>query len=184
MLSVSLPVPPVTVVLQPFNGLSASTCQQLATDLKRTYGNVVVHTAVPLPAAAYYAPRGRYRADSLIRWLSARAGGNEVIVGVTSQDVSASKNGIKDWGIMGLGYIPGVSCVISTFRLNKEHVQQEILKLAWHELGHTRGLPHCPVAYCYMRDAEGKNHLSKLTSYCPDCLAHVKKKGLSTIDNP
>jgi archaemetzincin len=78
---------------------------------------------------------------------------------------------------MGLGYRPGNSCIISTFRVTKEKLEEQTYKLALHEFGHTQGLPHCLGKTCLMRDAEGKNHLDKLKGYCEFCKNYLKDKG-------
>jgi archaemetzincin len=49
--------------------------------------------------------------------------------------------------------------------------------LAFHELGHTQGLPHCKNKTCFMRDAEGGNHLGEETGFCQFCAALLKSKG-------
>lgn len=76
-----------------------------------------------------------------------------------------------------LGYQPGSSCVVSTFRLSKINLPDQYLKLSIHELGHTQGLPHCPDKTCFMRDAEGKNHTNEETGFCPKCKAVLIEKG-------
>jgi len=62
----------------------------------------------------------------------------------------------QDWGVMGLGYCPGNSCVISTFRIRHKDSATETLRLkkvSVHEFGHNLGLPHCPDKKCVMTDA-------------------------------
>ena len=88
---------------------------------------------------------------------------------MTSKDISTTKDKIKDWGIMGLGFCPGNSCIASTFRLNKSEIYTQFFKVAIHELGHTQGLQHCIVKTCFMRDAEGKNHTNEEKEFCSDC---------------
>ena len=86
---------------------------------------------------------------------------------MTSKDISTSKKDRKgnilkpeykyqDWGIMGLAYCPGNSCVISSFRLkhkNKTIYFDRLKKVSVHEFGHNLGLPHCPNKKCVMTDA-------------------------------
>jgi archaemetzincin len=84
---------------------------------------------------------------------------------------------MNDWGVMGLGLQPGNACVISSFRLSKTDLRNQLFKVAIHELGHTQGLPHCRNLSCFMRDAEGKNPIDQETDFCPKCKAILKKKG-------
>ncbi len=65
-------------------------------------------------------------------------------------------------GIMGFGYLPGNACVISNYRLGKYpqtqiQLNEKLLKVALHELGHNFGLPHCPDEQCIMIEAKEKD---------------------------
>jgi len=126
---------------------------------------------------AYYSARDRYRADSLIRYLGRSATGDTIVIGLTNKDISTTKGNIQDWGIMGLGDNPGRACVVSTFRLSASDRDGQLYKVAVHELGHTMGLQHCKDTTCYMRDAEGENHLDEEKDFCPDCKRHLRDKG-------
>mgnify|MGYP003601516182 FL=1 len=60
---------------------------------------------------------------------------------------------------MGLGYCPGNSCVISTFRLKNKDKNLELSRLkkvVIHEFGHNLGLPHCSDKHCVMTSAAEK----------------------------
>jgi archaemetzincin len=96
-------------------------------------------------------------------------------------DISTTKNGIKDWGIMGLGYRPGKSCVVSDFRMAVKNRNQQFYKVVLHELGHTEGLPHCKTKTCLMRDAEGGNHLDEEKDFCKNCKDFLLNKGWQLI---
>jgi archaemetzincin len=100
-----------------------------------------------------------------------------VTVGLTNKDISTDNGNIPDWGVMGLGYQPGKSCVVSTFRLSKRNLKEQYFKVAIHELGHTQGLPHCPNKTCLMTDAEGKNNTDKENGFCEKCKAFLIAKG-------
>lgn len=115
----------------------------------------------PLPNFAYYAPRKRYRADSLLVYQQ-RMANNQIVVGLTHQDISTSSESSADWGVFGLGYCPGPTCIISTYRLqrashSRSQLQQRLLKVVLHEMGHNLGLPHCTSnePTCLMNDAKG-----------------------------
>ncbi len=142
--------------------------------IKSIVPGVTLHATEALPKTAYYAPRKRYRADSLIAWMARRAGPNQVYAGIMRTDVSTTKNGVEDWGVMGLGYQPGKACVSSDFRLKNKSA---FWKVVIHELGHTTGLPHCPVKTCFMRDAEGGNPTDEEKEFCSSCKSHLLKSG-------
>lgn len=171
-------IAPQTVLIQPYSDVPEKFTQFVFTELKKICSNVEVLAVTPLPGRSYYAPRSRYRADSLINILRQGTPDGKVSIGLTTKDISSTKGDIKDYGIMGLGYQPGRACVISTFRLNKKQdLTSQLFKLAIHELGHTQGLPHCSVNTCYMRDAEGKNHLGEENGFCESCRKHLESKG-------
>jgi len=168
----------LTIIIQPFEGFPASSANLIAKQLKEMYsGNIVVNDAIPFPDNAFYAARSRYRADSLIKYLSTLAKDDQLIIGLTNRDISTTKDEYPDWGIMGLGYCPGKSCIASTFRLKGGNQLEKLFKVAIHELGHTQGLPHCVNQTCLMRDAEGKDHLDEEKAFCPRCKAVLIKAG-------
>lgn len=119
--------------------------------------------AIALPKAAYYAPRKRYRADKLLDILDGLHGGAPAttrVLGLTSVDISTTNPPFEDWGIFGLGNMPGQAAVVSAYRLkrkakDRDHVKFRVSSTAVHEVGHTFGLPHCTEERCVMQDAEG-----------------------------
>lgn len=164
-------------VIQPFSDVPEIIIDSLYKNLKRINPNIKVNEAIPLPEKTYYSPRNRYRADSLIQFLWYKSRNNSVIIGVTSKDISTTKGENKDWGIMGLAYCPGISCVVSSHRLSKNNLNEQLYKLTIHELGHTQGLPHCKNLKCYMQDAEGKNKKDDLIYFCNSCKLHLQERG-------
>ena len=116
----------------------------------------------PLPEAAFYPPRRRYRAEKLLDFLDGRLPPDGTrILGLTGVDISTTKGRFVDWGLLGLGRIGGASSVISEFRCRMrspgpEIARQRLAKVAVHEAGHTLGLEHCPTRGCLMEDAEGQ----------------------------
>lgn len=169
--------PPHTIDIQPFSDATNEQVKFVYTELHKIYPNIELKKAIDLPSSAYYKARNRYRADSLVGFLNKRATKGHVIMALTNKDISWTKGTIKDYGIMGLGLCPGNSCVASTFRLSKTNTLDQLFKIAIHELGHTQGLPHCPVKTCFMRDAEGKNHTNELNAFCENCRNHLVSKG-------
>lgn len=158
--------------------------------LGRMFGlPVAVLPAVALPESAFYPPRARYRADRLLTFLARRmpADGHRIL-GVTAVDISTRKGNVADWGVLGLGQLPGTACVISRFRCAKrsrgaEHARERLAKVAVHEIGHTLGLPHCPTRGCLMEDAGGKVvTLDREHDFCPRCRAATASSGFRLPD--
>lgn len=110
----------------------------------------------------------RYRADKIIETLKREKPDSlTFLIGLTNHDISTTKRDrfgnileseLKyiDWGVFGLGYRPGPSCIVSTFRIvdkNKKHFIERLKKIVVHEVGHNLGLNHCESDLCVMRDA-------------------------------
>src|SRR5579859_2838424 len=165
------------VVVQPFEDFSPEKAYLISTAIKEVNPNTLLRRSLPLPAMAWYPDRGRYRADSLIRYLGRFGSADTILLGLTNKDISTTKGQIQDWGIMGLGYCPGTACVVSTFRLSPKDRDSQFYKVAMHELGHTQGLPHCMDTTCFMRDAEGGNPLNSEKDFCSSCKRILKNRG-------
>lgn len=165
------------IIIQPFDGISKNQVNYIFTELKKVIPQVVLNEAMPLPSCAYYKPRNRYRADTIINIMRGITKVGHVTIGLTNRDISSDKGNIVDYGIMGLGYQPGKACVISSFRLSKKNVNEQFFKVALHELGHTQGLPHCADVLCLMTDAKGKNQTDKEKGFCDKCKLFLINKG-------
>lgn len=106
------------IVIQPLGNFKTQQAKKVFEEIKAINPKVVLRSNISFPENSYYKPRNRYRADSIIKSLKNNIGKDSVIVGLSNSDISTTKNGIKDWGVMGLGYRPGKACVVSDFRLS------------------------------------------------------------------
>lgn len=116
--------------------------------------------------------KGRYRADSILKFLQQRYHDRAVkVLLLTQYDISTTKysnraageikkpvNRYRDWAIFGLGACPGYCCVVSVNRLRARKATektfvQRVKNITVHEVGHTFGLPHCATPRCVMNDA-------------------------------
>lgn len=144
--------------------------------------NVLILKGSELPSKAYYKPRNRYKADTLLDYLLLIKPKNiDYIVGLTEKDISCAKGQYSDWGVFGLGFMPGESCIVSSYRLkpsakNEEHFYERLSKVVIHELGHNFGLDHCSNSKCIMRDAEGtvKSVDNENKALCESCVRKLK----------
>lgn len=166
----------VVLQLQPFKDMKIDELGNIASQIREIYPNVEILPAIDFPENSYYQPRNRYRADSIIKFLSSQTKNNFIKVGLTTKDISATKGNVKDFGIMGLGYRPGKACVASSFRLDASKRKEQFYKIIIHEIGHTQGLKHCPEKTCFMRDAEGGNPTDEETDFCRKCKNYLETK--------
>jgi len=162
------------IKLLPLGKINNATIKTIYDSLHQIFPDMVLLKKEIMPSIAYTAPRNRYRADTLIHWMNRRAKENEVYLGITSVDISSTKNEVSDFGIMGLGFRPGKACVASDFRVK---VKSNFFKIAIHELGHTAGLKHCPEKTCFMRDAESYDPTGEEKEFCKKCKAFLIEKG-------
>lgn len=165
------------IFIQPLNNVPKEYIELVESQIQSRFTRVVVLDNINLNNRLMNASHTRYRADSIIRFLRAKTPDKAVTVGLICDDISTTKGAYKDWGVIGLGFRPGNSCVVSSYRLKGENRLEKFGKVALHEVGHTSGLNHCPVRNCLMRDAEGKDHLDELQEFCDRCKSKLIQKG-------
>lgn len=175
--------PNTVVYIQPYDNETyfARLCNELQKDIDELMPEVdYAVESLPekqMPKSAYYAPRNRYRADKIIALQREeyKNCNDIVIIGVTRKDISTTVRGYTDYGIMGLSYKPGNSCVVSSYRIPD---RKNLHKVVLHEFLHSRGLPHCQKddPRCYMKDAKGKGNIAIQEYLCESC-----KKTLQSI---
>ena len=163
------------IAIQPFGTVDVDQVDSVQSGIHEMYDKrVVILPKVDLPQMAYTEIRyPRYRADSLVEWLSQnRPDSVDIIFGLTDQDISITKYKkgtreikepewqYKDFGIFGLGRVSGHACVVSSNRLHKnvssKTFYKRLQRISCHEIGHVLGLRHCPEPQCLMNDANEK----------------------------
>lgn len=154
--------PIATVAIAPLGPFPAGFLGEIAAGLRAELGAAaVLLPPSPLPHSAWYSPRRRYRAERLIDALRPMLRPPATrILGVTEADISTTAHGVHDWGVLGLGDLGGLGCVISTFRCrmhapDEARVHFRMVTTCVHEIGHTLGLEHCLDPACLMTDARG-----------------------------
>ena len=158
------------VGIQVLGAFDNSLIDSLSNSILEVYGfEVALLTKQDLPEYAFTNVKSpRYRADKIIKNLRVDIPDSiDFVLGLIRKDISTTKkdkNGnvlepaykYEDWGVFGLGYRPGESCVVSTFRIKnvkRQKLVERFQKICIHEIGHNLGLKHCPNENCVMRDA-------------------------------
>ena len=173
--------------LQPLGQYSPERLQFIKKEVQEFYHSpVVILNQREIPAAFLNTSKGeRYSADSIIKWLAHTAPDTIYkVVGITHKDIFTTKMELLHikkpestyavWGIFGLGYKPGHSCVVSDNRLqttDNVKFHHRLRTVVIHELGHNLGLPHCPSDSCIMNDANEsiKTVDKSADNYCKKC---------------
>lgn len=121
----------LTIAILPYKGVDTSLIPFIEKEIQQFYHcKTLILQQTDYPAFAFYEPRNRYKADSLLvfqkHFLSDTI---TSIVGLCYRDISTAHGNNPDWGIFGLGYCPGRTCIISTFRLmptSSEHFRERL----------------------------------------------------------
>jgi archaemetzincin len=170
-------IQPLMIDVLPFAEIDEELTNHVFKELCKLHPNVKLLKPVPLFKRAYVESLNRYVADTLIFILKGQTKNGHVTIGLTDKDICSEKDNNKYYRIMGYGYEPGKSCVVSTTRLSKSNLKEQFFKVAIHELGHTHGLKHCSDKKCLMTDAEGKNNTDKEQGFCKKCKAILVAQG-------
>ena len=170
----------LVIHLQPLGSFSQSKAEQLKRNLEQHLSpiypcTIQVDPNIDLPKSAYYKPRNRYWAGGILKYLKQQSD-EVVVIGLTDKDISTSIHGQFNYGIMGLSYKPGNSCIVSTYRLKR---RDDLWKVTMHEFLHSRGLPHCldDNSSCIMQDAHGHNTFYRKFTICKRCKSFLTRVG-------
>jgi archaemetzincin len=176
------------VTLQPLGPGSAVLAAYAERALLAFYAvRVQVAPEIGLPRTAYYAARGRYRAEKLLAHVGGMHPSAHRVMGLTAADISTTKGRVADWGVLGLASIDGKACVLSAFRCrrsarNHAHAVERLGKTAVHELGHTFGLEHCPEKGCLLEDGKGTVATTDgETDLCGGCRKKLVARGVMGV---
>ena len=170
----------VHIDLQPFGDFTQKEANQLKEELEKHLvpiylSEIEVLPKKDIPASCLYKPRNRYWAGKILGFLKQQNQGSDfVTIGLTHRDISTSIHRQYNYGIMGLSFLPGEACVVSTYRLKRK---DDLWKVTIHEFLHSRGLPHCKKddLKCLMQDAHGKNTFYMKHGLCEDCKKTLSK---------
>lgn len=181
------------IALQPIGNIPQNTLNILKHNIAHQYkSTVIILPTITLPDNFINYEKGkRYAASSVIKHLKEVMPDTvQYIVGITNEDIYTTKKDkwgnirkpestYKIWGILGLGYKPGKSCVISSARMhnaNEQRYIERIIKVTLHEIGHNHGLDHCSDKSCLMTDAvetiSTVDHAQ--ARLCARCLSRIK----------
>lgn len=146
------------VYIQPLGEVDEVYSNHLKQSVETFYGyECVIKPSLPLTDDLLAKSQLRYDASKiLVKYLS-----NRNLLLITEKDIAHYKSTeFPEWGIFGLGFRPGKTCVVSTYRLQRNVTQAQFLerlkKVALHEIGHNLGLDHCTNhPECMMHDANG-----------------------------
>ena len=151
---------PKVVYIQPLGKVQKSSISLVKSAVEKFYHyKCIVKPAVNFTGDILTDSKTRYEANRILSKYN--SGENQLIL--TEKDIAVAnpERHVKEWGIFGLGYTPGTTCVVSTFRLKQnasdELFRARLTKVCLHEIGHNLGLRHCTSGdkRCLMRDAKG-----------------------------
>ena len=102
---------------------------------------------------------------------------NKKVVAITSNDIYTAAHGSDHWGVFGLGSLTSNVCVTSVYRLKSKNLNNRVLNVILHEIGHTYNLKHCTSKYpCLMKEGDhtAKDLDTKSMKLCSVCKS-IKK---------
>jgi archaemetzincin len=164
--------------IQTLGNVNQSCVNEVKKTLESFYGaKVIIKSRIEFSNDILSPSKSRYDASKILN----KYNSDEVLLILTEKDITHKNGTNPEWGIFGLGFCPGKTCVISTFRLSRNVTQDEMIerltKVAVHEIGHNMGLDHCTNSEkCLMNDAHGtiKQIDSEKIWFCDKCKNSLK----------
>jgi archaemetzincin len=145
--------------ITPLGNVDQKYLQLVKSYIQDFYGfECVIDSRIPLTKDILAKSGTRYEASKII----SKYDSDKNVLLLTGVDIAYhnKKRNIKEYGIIGLGFRPGTTCVVSTFRIKKRVGEKKMLdrlkKVSIHEVGHNLGLDHCEYdRECLMNDVRG-----------------------------
>ena len=147
--------------------------------------NLSRRTSIPVavprldPAIAWSPIRSQYDSTKLLRELKARYEGE--VLGATACDLFIPVLTF----VFGEAEMPGRAALFSIHRLREEFyglpgnaalLESRALRELRHEMGHLRGLAHCPDWSCVMSPSHSVERVdNKDEEYCADCSERLRR---------
>jgi archaemetzincin len=167
------------VYIQPLGNVPIQTLNVIKSSVENFYGyKCIIKPKVEFTKDILASSKTRYEAGKILKKFNT----NKNLLIITEKDIAYKKGTINEYGIFGLGYRPGTTCVVSTFRIkrnvSKSIFHNRLIKICLHEIGHNLGLSHCNYhRQCMMNDARGtiKQVDEEKIWLCGNCKKMIKK---------
>ena len=88
-----------------FGDFPSNLGSQMIKELRKVYSSVHFEGRISLPDSAYYVPRNRYLAAKLLNTMMTLQLNNDMVLGMTTKDISLKYKEHENWGVMGLSYL-------------------------------------------------------------------------------
>ncbi len=174
-------LPEHSIIISPIGSYEPEFLKEIAESIKQIYG---LHTEVTAILKninfAMNKDRNQYHSTLILEKLAERVSSHtSKVLAITDVDLFIP---ILTY-VYGEAQLGGISCIISTFRLNMETqhaasnrvISSRIVKEAIHELGHTFKLRHCPEKTCIMHYCRSINDVDrKSEQMCRHCRILLK----------
>jgi archaemetzincin len=172
--------PNEVIFIQPLGDVNPQYVDKVKSAVESFFGfRCVVRSSVEFTIDILAASKTRYEAGKIIDKYSS----NDYLLISTEKDIACVNGDYPEWGIFGLGEMPGTTCVVSTFRLKRKVSESifidHLIKVSLHEIGHNLGLNHCNNdPRCMMNDAKGsaKGLYFEKIWFCDKCRKLIDMK--------